>query len=105
MPRKPKPPGSTTAGGWGHQHQQLRASYAARMAAGEVFTCWRCRHTIRPGTPWDLGHSDDHTRTIGPEHRHCNRSAAARKKNRKGRRDSALPASGVMGRPATAARW
>jgi hypothetical protein len=70
MARRPKPPGSTTKGGWGAKHQTLRAGYVARMAAGEQFMCWRCGGWINPALPWDLGH-DDHDRTItrGPEHR------------------------------------
>lgn len=62
--------GSTTARGYGHQHQKLRAEYKQRMAKGEQFTCWRCGLLVDPSMPWDLGH-DDHDRSIyrGPEHR------------------------------------
>jgi hypothetical protein len=70
MARRPKPPGSTTAGGWGAKHQALRAEYVKRMAQGEQFNCWRCGLWINPAMPWHLGH-DDHDRTQyrGPEHR------------------------------------
>lgn len=70
MARRPKPPGSTTAGGWGAKHQALRKTYKQRMAQGEQFNCWRCGYLIQPGAPWDLGH-DDHDRSVyrGPEHR------------------------------------
>jgi hypothetical protein len=70
MARRPKPPGSTTTGGWGAKHQALRAQYVKRMEQGERFNCWRCGLPIKPGAPFDLGH-DDHDRSItrGPEHR------------------------------------
>lgn len=69
MARRSKPPGSTSAGGWGTAHQKLRADYQRRMDAGEQFTCWRCGHLLQPGMLWHLGH-DDVDRSIyrGPEH-------------------------------------
>lgn len=71
--------GTSTARGYGYTHQRTRAGYAARMAAGEVFACWRCGATIDP-LAWDLGHDDhDRTVTIGPECRRCNRSTATRR--------------------------
>ena len=65
--------------GYGAAHQATRAAYQARMDAGETIRCWRCTEPIIYGEPWDLGH-DDHDRSIthGPEHAHCNRSAAGR---------------------------
>lgn len=46
--------------------------------------CWRCGNPIPPGSLWHLGH-DDHDRSIirGPEHPHCNLTAAAKAGNRK----------------------
>lgn len=69
MARRSKPPGSTSAGGWGTAHQKLRADYVQRMAQGEQFNCWRCGYPVNPEA-FDLGH-DDHDRTQyrGPEHR------------------------------------
>jgi DNA-directed RNA polymerase subunit RPC12/RpoP len=69
MARRPKPPGSTTKGGWGAKHQALRAEYVKRMGAGEQFMCWRCGGPVDPRA-FDLGH-DDHDRSLyrGPEHR------------------------------------
>ena len=72
---------STTARGYGAAHQQQRRHWAPTVNAGRA-TCWRCGQPIHPGTPWDLGHDDhDRTKYRGPEHTHCNRSAAGRKGN------------------------
>lgn len=65
--------GSTTARGYGRQHQLLRARWAPYVAAGLV-DCARCQRRIQPGARWDLGHDDqDRTRYTGPEHQACNR--------------------------------
>jgi hypothetical protein len=73
-------PKNTTAAGYGSAHQKLRKRVATLVASG-MAVCWRCGKPIAPGMPWDLGH-DDYDRRIyrGPEHRYCNRSAGARKK-------------------------
>jgi hypothetical protein len=63
----------------------MREIVAKSVEAGEAY-CARCRRLIAPGTPWDLGHSDDRLTWTGPEHSSCNRSAAARRGN-KARRD------------------
>lgn len=77
---------TTTERGYGADHQKLRQRWAPIVASGRV-NCHRCGHPISPGTPWDLGHHDtDRTRYRGPEHRRCNRGAAARKGNRSRRR-------------------
>lgn len=63
--------------GYDHRHQQLRAHWAPQVATGTV-TCWRCHQPIHPRDAWDLGHHDDGTHA-GPEHQHCNRSAAGKR--------------------------
>ena len=68
-----------TERGYDGQHRALRGRLAITVASGRA-VCWRCGLVILPGSSWDLGH-DDHNRSIyrGPEHRRCNRSAAAKK--------------------------
>ena len=72
---------STTARGYGGQHQALRKRVAAIVASGRA-VCWRCGRAILPGMAWILG--DDYDRSIyrGPEYARCNRSAAASRGNR-----------------------
>ena len=71
----------TVERGYGPRHKERRKRWAPLVAAGEC-VCARCGELIVPGTFWDLGH-DDHDRTLPthPEHRSCNRSAAAAKGN------------------------
>jgi hypothetical protein len=99
MPR----PASTTARGYGAQHQALRKEWAPLVATGQV-TCPRCGWPISPSQAWDLGH-DDHDRTVyrGPEHQRCNRAAGARKGNRSPLRRGTRPAT--IRQPPTAVRW
>jgi hypothetical protein len=98
MPR----PASTTARGYGAQHQALRRQWAPIVAEGGVI-CWRCGHLIAPGQAWDLGHDDnDRTTYRGPEHRGPNRAAGARKGNR---RRATRSTSSAIRQPPTAARW
>lgn len=69
--------GSTAQRGYGATHKRYRKAWAPRVEAGGV-SCWRCGLLIEPRQPWDLGHDDeDRRRYSGPEHRHCNRGAAA----------------------------
>ncbi len=47
-----------------------------------AITCRMPTRWIQPGTPWDLGHTDDRTTYHGPEHRVCNQLAGAIKGGR-----------------------
>lgn len=85
---------------WAHWQERQRlkpivaqgTTVCARAALGQ---CLMPKPVILPGQPWDLGHPDhDRTRWSGPEHRRCNRAAAARIGNRtraKARRQAELP--------------
>lgn len=76
---------STTARGYGANHQKLRKQWQSRIDAGEKVVCWRCKeagkaHRIKPGDEWDLGHDDDDRgRYRGPECAKGNRATAGRK--------------------------
>lgn len=62
-------------------HTTLRRQWAAKVRLGGV-VCWRCGKPITRTEPWDLGHADgSSTIYAGPEHRACNRRAAARLTN------------------------
>lgn len=74
MPR----PGGTTARGYGHDHQKLRAALLP-YAYGQA--CTRCGRTMQPGQALDLDHTDDRSGYSGFAHRSCNRSAGAIKGN------------------------
>ena len=70
---------STTARGYGAQHQALRAQWEQVVRAGGVM-CARqgpkcIGKPIDPDQPWDLGHNDDRTEWTGPECVPCNRGA------------------------------
>lgn len=69
--------------GYDANHDRLRAEWAPRVASGRV-KCANpdCGRIIRPGEPWDLGHTDDRTAYRGPEHARCNRSAGGRAAHR-----------------------
>lgn len=62
-------------GRYGWQHQKRRASWASRVASGEV-SCARCGWPIQPGERWDLDHADDGDGYLGPSHVRCNRATA-----------------------------
>lgn len=87
--------GTTPQRGYGHTHQQERERWRPVVDAGQAI-CARptCQRPITPGTPWDLGHTDDRTAWTGPEHQHCNRSAGATRGNR-------LRTQAGLGRPTT----
>ena len=76
---------SSTARGYGYQHQQLRAWWLPIVNAGGVLchakTCVMPTRELEPFAPFDLGHTEDRSRWTGPEHPRCNRSDGARRKN------------------------
>jgi hypothetical protein len=65
---------STTARGYGYQHQQLRRALLP-YAYGK--DCPRCGHTMQRGQQLDLDHTDDRAGYKGMAHATCNRSAGA----------------------------
>ena len=79
--------GSTTARGYGSQHQALRARLLAAWRPGQP--CARCGQpmnyrwttdrTGRKVSAIDLGHNDQRTGYTGLEHRVCNRRDGQRK--------------------------
>lgn len=71
---------STTARGYGADHQRERAKWKPRVQRGDV-DCARCGEPIEPDDHWDLGHTDDRTGWTGPEHASCNRRDGANKTN------------------------
>lgn len=83
--------GSRQARGYDRNYDRERRHWAGRIRQGDI-SCWRCRQPIRPDEPWDLGH-DDNDRTIirGPEHQHCNRSAAGKTTHPQGVGASSIP--------------
>ncbi|KMY23306.1 hypothetical protein ACU19_04865 [Actinobaculum suis] len=70
---------SSTARGYDATHKRLRAQWARQVEAGGV-CCARCGGPITPGTPWDLGHTDDRRGYRGPEHSRCNRATMGRER-------------------------
>ena len=84
-PRRRANRGTTTSRGYGGAYRREKERLRPLVEAGQA-SCWRCGQWINPAvkdeggrTLWQLGH-DDHDRSIirGPEHRHCNLSAAAK---------------------------
>lgn len=73
---------TTTARGYGNNHQKLRREVAPIVAAGQA-RCARCGKPIKPDEPWDLGHIDGTRDYAGPEHSACNRATATHAKARR----------------------
>ena len=102
---------STTARGYGSEHQATRRAWADEIEGG-IVSCARCGRRIFPDTPWDLGHSEDR-RMTAPEHARCNRAAAGRAKSRvfleaargaaRKTRDFARPAAALLQRACSGA--
>lgn len=86
MPR----PGGTTARGYGAEHQALRTRWQPIVDAGQAnchaTQCLMPIRWIMPGTPWDLGHTEDRTAYTGPEHQRCNRADGGRRRHQKKKR-------------------
>lgn len=75
---------SATDRGYDAKHRELRERWRPRVAAGRVdchaVLCLMPERRIGPMDPWDLGHTPDRTAWTGPEHRRCNRSEGARRR-------------------------
>lgn len=63
--------------GYDRTYDAERRRWKPKVEAGLV-NCWRCGQRIHPGTTWHLGHDDDRTKIMGPEHKFCNESAAGK---------------------------
>lgn len=68
----------TVQRGYGNQHKRERRRWAPIVALGRT-ACHRCQLLIRPNQPWHLGHNDERTAYLGPEHAACNLQAASRR--------------------------
>jgi hypothetical protein len=81
---------TTSQRGYGAQHVAQRKAWVPRVQAGTVLchakVCLMPNRTIVPGTPWDLGHTEDRTAWTGPEHRRCNRADGGRRRGRRSRK-------------------
>lgn len=88
--RAPRPPGYTTAHGWGSSHQKLLKAALAAWQPGDPCTkCgrpmwqrWRITPTGRRVSAIHLGHTDDRTGYEGLQHDRCNTSDGASRGNR-----------------------
>jgi hypothetical protein len=69
----------TTARGYGHTHQQLRARLLRAMRDGDP--CCLCSLPMWHGTPLDLDHTPTRDGYRGLAHASCNRSDGARRGN------------------------
>lgn len=64
--------------GYGSPHMRRRRQLAPLVASG-VVACAECGHLIEAGEKWHLGHTDDRTGYVGPEHVRCNTRKAGYK--------------------------
>lgn len=75
---------TTSQRGYGTPHQQARKRYAAIVAGGHAAcseaVCLRRSRRISPDEPWDLAHTRDRTRYLGPAHPECNRSEGGKRR-------------------------
>jgi len=104
--------GTTRQRGYGRPHQKLRAQWEPIVNTGQVpchaIICLEERdgrgRIIRPGTPWQLGHTPDRTAWTGPEHQRCGAADGARRKNQKRKTIPAQPRV-LPTRWTTSRRW
>ena len=94
------PKASTTARGYGTEHQKLRAKLLP-TAYGKP--CVRCGKPMLQGQALHFDHTNDRTGYLGFSHASCNKRAGARKgaritNNRRARRQTASTTN-------TASRW
>lgn len=82
--------GSTTARGYGTEHQRLRS---ATLASAYGTACARCGQIMIEGQALDLDHTDTRDGYRGFSHRRCNRAAGARKGNANRRRKATTNAT------------
>jgi hypothetical protein len=68
---------TTTARGYGSQHQAERAKWK-RIIDRSGWPCARCPRRIQPGDDWHLDHDEDRDSYLGPSHAHCNTSAGGK---------------------------
>ena len=74
--------GTKTQRGYGKEFLDERKVWVHMVETGEV-NCWRCLNPILPGAEFHLGHDDEDRSIIrGPEHPHCNLSAAGKASHR-----------------------
>ena len=64
--------GTRQARGYDATHDRTRAVWQGRIDRGETVRCVSCGSRLH-GRTWDLGHSEDRTRHIGPQCEPCNR--------------------------------
>lgn len=68
---KDKRRGTRQERGYDAAHVRLRASWARKVATGQV-NCARCHKRISPLEVWHLDHTDDRAGYLGPSHEACN---------------------------------
>ena len=79
---------SSSARGYGVEHQRLRAELLPH-AYGT--TCHLCGHVMQYGQALDLDHTPDRTAYRGMVHASCNRRDGARRGNRMRKRKLSAP--------------
>lgn len=71
--------GNSNQRGYGSAHQAERTQWVKRIAILGQIQCATCPTQIKPGQPFDLGHTNDRQRYIGPQCLPCNRSDGGRR--------------------------